>query len=258
MLKHFANWIKDDPSSWYISIFLTMGILLVAMLFTPLLRKWFYSRQQIFSFLILGFASLFCLTLVLLRLNYAEKPSYFFLIWNLFLAWIPFLIAISIQWIHEKIGIKWITAASIGIWLLFFPNAPYLFTDLVHLRVQKPLPLWFDLLLILSFVWTGLMLGYVSLYEIQKYITQQFNTKWGWISTLSAIGLGSFGIYLGRFERWNSWELFTAPGRLFQDILEVATTPRAMVVTILFSTFLLIGYLSIRMLSVSFSESKST
>ncbi|MEO1436556.1 MAG: DUF1361 domain-containing protein, partial [Bacteroidota bacterium] len=241
--------VKSDPSSGYYSLSITMGILVIAMIFSSILRKWFYDRRQLFAFLILGFGSLFCIGLIMLRLHYAERPAFFFLIWNLFLAWIPFLIAISIQWIHDRFNWKYLTLFFLGVWLLFFPNAPYIVTDLIHLKARQPLPLWFDALMLVSFAWTGLMLGFVSLYEVQKFITKQVNARWGWASTVAAIGLGSFGIYLGRFERWNSWEIFYKPHKMFVEMVQLATTPKAIAVTVLFTGFLLLGYLSIRVLA---------
>jgi len=103
-------------------------------------------------------------------------------------------------------------------WVLFFPNAPYILTDLFHLRIESSMPLWFDLLLILSFAWTGLLFGFLSLWDIEKVLEKTMNR---FLITLMSVGLlflGSFGVYLGRYLRWNSWDVIREPFGLLHDI----------------------------------------
>jgi uncharacterized membrane protein len=90
------------------------------------------------------------------------------------------------------------------LWLLFLPNSPYLVTDLVHLKPRPSVPLWFDILLVQSFVLTGLLLGFLSVYLMHRLVTHAYGWKIGWLFTLLILALTGFGIYLGRFERWNS------------------------------------------------------
>jgi uncharacterized membrane protein len=134
-----------------------------------------------------------------------------------------------------------------GIWLCFFPNAPYILTDLFHLRPRTGVPYWYDLALILFFAWNGLMLGFASMMDIQAVFTSRFHTAVGWIISIGSLLLAGFGIYLGRYLRWNSWDVVSAPTELLNDIaariLNPLAHPHAYGVTILFSTFLLLGYI---------------
>ena len=147
-------------------------------------------------------------------------------------------------------------AVPVGAWLLFFPNAPYILTDLFHLRQRPDVPLWYDLALVLFFVWNGLMLGYASLIDIQTLITKKFNRWIGWAIALSSLVLASYGIYLGRYLRKNSWDVISSPTDLFVDIISQLAHPfshqRTFGVTIIFSVFLVLGYLLLHQVAKTF------
>jgi uncharacterized membrane protein len=173
-------------------------------------------------------------------------PSFLFLIWNLFLAWVPYGIALLIRSEQSK----WTRYSLFCVWLLFFPNAPYLITDLLHLRERLPVPLWYDMLTFFSFAWTGLIFGYLSLVRIQKL----FFAKWGlWGSHLITAGLwllAGLGIYIGRFLRWNSWDILAQPGALLADLGSIFIHPHlhwpTMGAGILLSVLLFLGFSTIR------------
>ena len=101
---------------------------------------------------------------------YRGKQTFFFLNWNLFLAWIPYLIALSLPYFYQKLNSKILIGCLLFAWLLFFPNAPYILTDFLHLQKRTSIPIWFDLMLLSSFAWTGLMLGYLSLLEVKRFL----------------------------------------------------------------------------------------
>ncbi|MDR2021129.1 MAG: DUF1361 domain-containing protein [Treponema sp.] len=103
-------------------------------------------------------------------------------------------------------------------WLLFFPNAPYILTDLLYLRLKTNMPVWYDLLLILSFAWTGLLFGFLSLWNIEKILSRFFRPLHTTIISTVFLFIGSFGIYIGRYLRWNSWDVITEPLGLMYDI----------------------------------------
>lgn len=205
------------------------------------------NRLQIIILFVLTTA--LCVALVALRVHYTSKVTFVFLVWNIFLALVPYAISTLLMLFHEKIENRMLLVFPFLAWLCFFPNAPYILTDLFHLKQRTGVPYWFDLALILFFAWNGLMLGYASLMDIQSVMTQRFNKVIGWVIATGSLVLASFGIYLGRYLRWNSWDVVSSPLGLLRDISDVvvnpAQHPRTYGVTIIFSAFLLLGYLMI-------------
>jgi uncharacterized membrane protein len=173
--------------------------------------------QRLKLTMLLAASVIFGVLMVIVRIYFSGTLSYAFLLWNVFLALIPFGLSSVLVYANKlPTPLFWLTTAC---WLLFFPNAPYVLTDLLHLRPFM-VPVWYDLLMLLSFAWTSLMIGFVSLSDMQSLISQRFNQLAGWLFVGVALVLGSFGIYLGRFLRWNSWDVLTEPRRLLNDILE--------------------------------------
>jgi len=121
------------------------------------------------------------------------------------------------------------------IWLLFMPNAPYIVTDIVNLSSQPDAPFWFDIVLFAAFEWAGVFLGLVSLFLMQEIVRKIAGRIASWLFALGVLGLSSFGIYLGRFLRWNSWDVFLNPRLLLGDILATLRYPMAHKETYLFS-----------------------
>jgi uncharacterized membrane protein len=164
----------------------------------------------------------------------------------LFLAWIPFVLSILISEFQKENRSVLLMAVLFCCWLMFFPNSPYLITDLFHLHQRKDIPLWFDLILILSFAWNGLLLGFSSLMEVQRFLKHYFKTWVVHAFIVFLMMLCSFGIYLGRFPRWNSWDILSNPVSLFSDILQMCLHPsnntRMIGVTFFFSLFLIAAY----------------
>jgi uncharacterized membrane protein len=204
------------------------------------------SRRRLATILGLFAGSLFCIALALVRDAHTGNQDYRFLIWNLFLAWIPFALAVFVydRWRRRQTGL--LLVALGGIWLLFFPNAPYIATDFVHLR-QDPLPpYWYDAVTIAAFAWIGLLLGFASLYLMQTVVRQSRGAVAGWAFAVIAIGLGSLGIYLGRFLRLNSWDALEHPSVLPRIAHAVARDPfayqEAIAVTLLFTAALSFAY----------------
>ena len=132
-----------------------------------------------------------------------------------------------------------------GFGCFFLPNAPYIITDLLHLKISPTHLLWLDILVIMSFALNGLLLFYLSIRDI-KGILQTFlnKKKVNYIITI-VIFLTGFGVYLGRFLRYNSWEILSNPKYLFVDIINIVIRPlanqEAWLFTILFGLFLMLG-----------------
>jgi uncharacterized membrane protein len=202
------------------------------------------SINKVFCFTI-GFT----LSLVIARIAYTGNHAFIFLFWNLFLAWIPLFI--SNQFKKNYQNRVWNVVCFIG-WLLFFPNALYLVTDLVHLRERFDAPEWFDIILLFSAVMNGLMLGYASLMQTDTFLRKYFSDKKVNLIILGCFFISSFGVYLGRFLRWNSWDVITKPGSLINDVfLNVSNPlnhPRAWGMTCTLSLFFALFYFSIKKL----------
>jgi uncharacterized membrane protein len=166
-------------------------------------------RVAVVAALMLG--SLGCCALVFVRNVHTGNPNFRYLIWNLFLAWIPFVLAIVFYDGHRR-GMRTAGLVALGVlWLLFFPNAPYIATDFIHLHRDPLAPLWFDAVTIAAFAAVGVLLGLGSLYLVQSVVRKELGTRLAWAVAAAALALGSVGIYLGRFVRLNTWDLLTSP-----------------------------------------------
>ena len=203
--------------------------------------------------LAMGLATAVSSVLVVIQVLVAENlrvglQHHGYLVWNLFLAWVPLVFALlACEEIRAAKGRNWRLLLFAGGWLVFFPNAPYIFTDLVHISVATARHYWADLVMILSCALTGLLLWFVSLYLMQGLVARKFGGRAGWgFVALMAI-LTSFGIYLGRFHRFNSWDVVTKPSELYAGISSWATGSQfyhpTVTFPILFTVFLFIAYL---------------
>jgi uncharacterized membrane protein len=181
--------------------------------------------------------------LLWVRMARTGEARFRFLLWNLFLALLPLLVGRIALLRPRRSGV---VVALLVVWLALFPNAPYLVTDLVHLtRAGSSAPLWFDLLLLLSFGVTGLLFAFRSLDDVLAWLCARL----GHAVRLPALGglclLASFGIYLGRFLRWNSWDLLTSPRRVASSVVEILSGPKAFSAlgfSGLFAGFLVLAY----------------
>lgn len=204
--------------------------------------------------LTLGASSCLSIAIWAVRVYYTDgNPTYWFLIWNLFLAWVPLGSALLLWSLHQYTpNLRLLQWPLLLGWLLFFPNAPYLVTDFLHLTERQHVPLWYDLLLIFSFAWNGLVLGFTALWIVQEVLTAQYNKGVSLLVVWLTLALSGFGIYVGRFLRWNSWDVLFNPHSLAADLLprliDPFAYPRTLVVTLLFSTFLTLAYLTVRLL----------
>lgn len=209
--------------------------------------KLLFKRETLAPVAAMTFASAVCVAVVLARIAWTGKIRYGFLAWNLFLAWLPLLFALLARENYRE-GQKpgWRFLGFSAAWLLFFPNAPYIFTDLIHLTNRYFTHFWVDLAVILSCAFTGLMLGFVSLYLMQSVVTRMLGRTAGWLFVAGAAGLCSFGIYLGRFLRFNSWDIVAKPAELYQGISLFATGQSThhghFAFLALFATFIFIAY----------------
>ncbi len=204
--------------------------------------------------------SVFCFLLSLARFFQSDTKFFLFLNWNLFLALIPWLISTFFVQNPRFQSSKFLIGSLVVVWLLLFPNAPYILTDLFHLKQRGSIPLWFDLILILSFAWTGLMYGIFSLLDIEVFVSRWMEKSKVTVFLIALLFLCSFGIYLGRYLRWNSWDIlqnfdeliFDISDRIFNPLIH----PRTWGFTLLMGTFLNFTFWSVKIARNSHRRSR--
>ncbi|MBL7723020.1 MAG: DUF1361 domain-containing protein [Chitinophagaceae bacterium] len=199
----------------------------------------------------------FSCLLLTARMIVTDSLEYIFLPWNLFLAFVPYWIT---QLTARRIDIienKWKLFLMLVVWLLFIPNAFYIITDLVHFARVRSAPKWFDLLLIFSFAWNGIMFGIVSLRKVEL-ITAVIRGKHFSVTLVFAVmWLNALGIYIGRYLRFNSWDVITDPFSLVAEISDLLFNPLqnsvAWGMTLCYAVFMTLLYLSVKKLGESFT-----
>jgi len=200
-------------------------------------------------FVLLTGASIICVGLVAARMVYYQSTGYTNLVWNLFLAWIPFVLAYlayMLSW--RRPFVYFVIPIFAFLWLIFFPNAPYILTDLQHLG-QRSLgaPLWYDVVIFIWFSWTGMLLGVVSLSLMQEIIKREIGRLAGWIFVFAVSVLTAVGLYLGRFVRLNSWDILQNPGQIASNIPDWLGDPsrRSVGFILLYTLFFIFVYLTL-------------
>jgi uncharacterized membrane protein len=202
-------------------------------------------------FLVLSLLGFWCVSMIAVRIERTGSGYYLFLVWNLFLAGVPLIASTSLRHANNRQSASLLQIGLFGLWLLFLPNAPYILTDLLHLTAASPVPAWYDLALLLSCAGTGLLLGYLSLSDIHGIVDKKFGTFAGWIVALSSLVLSGFGIYLGRFLKWNSWDVLVRPTILLELVdgfLHPSVHTKTFSVTLVFGVLFALGYISLRLL----------
>ncbi len=167
---------------------------------------------------------LFTLVLLTLRIAATGSLAFIFLVWNLFLAGLPLFFGYSVQ--RHRVAKPLLAWVCGGLWLLFFPNALYITTDLFHLRARPPVPLWYDLLLLLSAALNGALYGFLSLTRMEAPLRSLVGRRAMGPGVFGLLVLCGFGIYLGRYLRYNSWDVAANPLGLALDMADVLRHPR--------------------------------
>jgi uncharacterized membrane protein len=192
-------------------------------------------------------SAFFIFVLLMIRLSITRQLMYFFYAWNLFLAFVPLLFS---HWLKKQSAINIITCLVLLAWLLFLPNAPYVITDIFHFEKRPPVPQWLDLLIVTNAAWCGLLAGIISLLQVEQWLRQRFALLLvnGIISF--SLMLCGYGVYLGRYGRFNSWDLLTAPQHLLYTSLKHLFHPLAHKpvwgFSMLFGVSLLLFYYTVR------------
>ena len=208
------------------------------------------NKKRLQESVFLGLVSLVCFGFSVARIIYSDSNMFLFLNWNLFLAFIPWALT---SWTILRPKLKQnkkLMALVLFSWMLFFPNAPYILTDLYHLTIHSTVPIWFDLILILSFAWVGLIFGFLSLWDIERILTHTYQFSHAKKLSVALLFLAAFGIYIGRYLRWNSWDILSDPFGLIHDIgsrlMFPFHYPTTWGVTLFMGLFLNLSYWSFR------------
>jgi uncharacterized membrane protein len=190
-------------------------------------------------------ASAWCVLLLKVREHAFGEARYGYLVWNLTLAWIPLVLAmlLVVAYSRRRPAAELVVVGAA--WLVFLPNAPYVLTDFIHLGERPSAPLWYDALMLSAFAWTGLLLGFASLYLVQMIVRRAYGSTVAWLGVLAALVLASAGVYVGRFIRFNSWDALLHPVHVAEVINDqLSEVPARMAEALVGLTgFLLVGYL---------------
>ncbi len=213
-------------------------------------------RKEIRAFLGVSALSLLggC-ALVAVRFALTDRFFYFFLLWNLVLALVPYGIAVGLfaaSRRRKSPGTYTLIAALSVTWLVFYPNAPYIFTDFIHLvnrtwirggeDIGKETLLWYDLVLCSAFAFLGHSAGLISIDLVLRSFKGVVNVKLARLLIVAAAAIAGFGLYVGRFVRFNSWDLILDPIGTARRIIPYFAEPQAALLSAAFAAFILITY----------------
>jgi len=183
--------------------------------------------------------------LLTIRVLSTQTILFTFLLWNLFLAFIPILFSKSLLHTKRVYNSKTISGIFLIFWLLFLPNSPYIMTDLKHVDNNYGIQ-WFDFILILTFGLNGLLMGAISILDIFKLMTKRYSIKVTHTLVVAICLLGGFGIFLGRFLRFNSWDIVTKPHTLFYSIFHLLFMKETWIWTLVFGGFTWLSFILIK------------
>lgn len=185
--------------------------------------------------------------LLMFRIKITASFYLLFLVWNIFLAAIPYGITFLVQLKQHWFTNKGVQAVTFLVWLLFLPNAPYIVSDFTHLQWSAPSILPIDATIIGLFSILGLHYMSFSIQDMKKLFFVTLSRKQNLLFTICACILIGFGIYLGRYLRWNSWDIMQNPVGLLEDIGTLLIHP----LRHKFAWLVTIGYASISWLSIA-------
>ena len=183
--------------------------------------------------------------LVWVRVGFSGSASYSFLPWNLFLAFVPYAASVAAAALAARSPRVLLPLGVLG--LLFLPNAFYVATDLVHFKARAPIPAWFDVGLLAMAAGTGWILGLLAMRVWKRLLVERFGAPFAWAAAGVSAALCGYGIYLGRFGRWNSWDVMRAPRALVSDVASHLVPPwnlEVLGVTGLFGGLILVTFVA--------------
>ena len=223
----------EEQSTIQIVIIYTKAMKRGAIKFSPV------ERRLAFSLLL---SSSLSVALFLVRIIGSGTNRYGYMLWNLFLAWLPLICSTLLVWQLKKSSwFSWQNIVLTLVWFGLLPNSFYLITDLVHLQTTGDINIMFDTVMMVSFIFNGLVIGYLSLFQLHNEFLTRLSRRWAHIVIAAILLAVSFAIYLGRALRWNSWDVLYNPAGVLFDIsdrfIHPITYPETILTT---STFFLL------------------
>ena len=188
-------------------------------------------------------ASLVAITLLLLRVKITHSMYLLFLIWNLFLAIIPYFLSSSIHNNFFDKSKKIQNSIYALVWLLFIPNTFYILTDFTHLHYKNTLQFGLDMLILSSFSFAGFYVGLLSFHHMHQLTTAKYGNTKGILFILTISFLSAFGIYLGRILRFNSWDIITKPIHLAYTSISALFSFETIIYTSQLGLIILVSYI---------------
>lgn len=174
-----------------------------------------------------------CLAMLAFRSHYTGETRFLFMVWNLFLAWLPYAASVTAVFLVRACSpgrVRHIAVGAVGVlWLLFFPNATYLTTDFVHVVANRQeyivdgtfgYLVWFDVVLFFFFAWCGIFLGFLSFYQFHRLVAGSLGEGAGWLFVAAVSLLGGYGVFLGRIVRLNSWDALVNLSDLMERVVD--------------------------------------
>lgn len=213
-------------------------------------------QRQLFVFASLSFSTILCLGMLALRAWHYHSSTQRWLVWNLFLAWLPALGAFAAYNLHHwPTRLRWLPILGFAfLWLLFLPNATYLITDIIHLKPNSVVPLWYDLITLVAFAWTGSFLGLISLFLMQELVRRMIGRAASWLFVVGVLMLNGFGVYFGRFLRWNSWDALFRPSSLVNELVDGLLHPMEHMQTLAFAGLFTLLFSAVYLMMLSFTH----
>jgi uncharacterized membrane protein len=206
------------------------------------MEKWRSPRGQFVLALIVS--SLISLGLFSYTVLRDHSFAYSYLTWNLFLAWLPLVFALRLMNVlRHKVWSSWEALATSFLWLVFLPNSFYMISDLIHLEQVPKADILYDTLMFTSFVFTGVLLGFSSLFLVHLQLRRRFPHREAGFWVGVTLFICSIAIYLGRDLRWNTWDILTNPGGLLFDVADRVQHPASypQMLLIIFGFFVLLA-----------------
>jgi uncharacterized membrane protein len=187
-------------------------------------------------------SSLLSAVLFACRMWGGGTTRYWFLLWNLLLAWVPLLLA---WWLAIRLRttgwMNWPNVLVTAAWLLFLPNSFYLVSDFVHLEATGEVSLLFDVVMFMSFAWNGLLLGFAAVLLVHRELLRRVRTRLSGQLVAMVFILCSFAIYLGRYLGWNSWDIIFNPAGIIFHLSDRLVSPASYPNTFTTTTFFTIA-----------------